>query len=196
MSQINIENIDCINSDSLKKLTLSELKKISHIYGLSSSGNKMTLCKNIQHYINIITIGAKGVYTPKNKNQIKSIDDLINILDIEDLNDLHTLSETDIDFLFDRLNKEEPQLKLDKQLQANPDLKIKLLVDTLANKFCECIHNLNQQNLLKYKTKTIIPQCQRAIFKNNKLKISKFICDPTPTLLPKYGSRVVLTSQP
>jgi len=117
----------------------------------------------------------------------KSLDNISVMLKIQqsvNMKELTTLTDKEIDYLVKRLKiKDQPD---------NIDQKTKAVLDTLAQKLCNCIEKdiRTKENLSK------VAVCVQSIFKNRGLKVSKFSCKKRPVLMPKKGEKIVLKRQP
>lgn len=196
---MNISNINCENPKELKKIELNDLKHICRQYGLNDHGTKISLCSRIQSYLKNIT-GTKDTYLDINNiKKIHSIYDLVAVLKIDDLSEIHDLDEYEVEFLFNEIKKKYPEIEndMDKLIKKYPvkdiergdiDVKMLIITDYLGRMICQCIDKY--QPKLGIKSNDI---CQRSIIKNRDLKISQYKCDSkSATILPKFGSRKVI----
>ena len=197
LNNINtLSNINCLNEDDLDPIKLEDLKYRSQEYGLDQHGTKITLCKNIQSYL-------KAIETPNSENlnktnilMIHNIYDLIRVLKIDDLKELHTLSDDDIDFLWQTAQKEIDNIDLNADLEKirqiyisadELDLKVVILIEVLSRLFCECIASKKKYGKKK------ISMCKKTILNRVNVNASNYICDSNNSvLLPKFGSRDIL----
>lgn len=195
MDNIDLSNIKCNDEEQLDKILLEELKHQSRLYGLDQHGTKITLCKNINSYLNAIKSNESELLNSSNIDMIHSIYDLIRVLKIDDLNELHNLDEDEIDFLWETIKTEE-NIDLDSDLDKIKtvyktsnilDLKIVILIDILSKLFCKCIKSKSKYG----KEKGNI--CRKTILKRRHINSSKYSCDGNNNiLLPKFGSKEVL----
>ena len=100
---MNISAIQCENSKDLNKYSANNLKKICRQYKLNDHGTKITLCNRIKNYLQNIT--GKNYLNIKNITKIHSIYDLVRVLDIDDLSQLHDLDMYEVEFLFNELQQ-------------------------------------------------------------------------------------------
>ena len=195
MDSIDLSKINCNDEEQLDMILLDELKHQSRLYGLDQHGTKITLCKNINSYLNAIKSNESELLTSSNIDMIHSIYDLIRVLKIDDLKELHNLDEDEIDFLWETIKTEE-NIDLDSDLyKILPiyktsnifDLKVVILIESLSKLFCKCIKNKSKYG----KEKGNI--CRKTILKRRHVNSSKYACDENNNiLLPKFGSKEVL----
>jgi hypothetical protein len=197
LNNINsLTNINCLDEEDLDPIKLEELKYLSQEYGLDQHGTKITLCKNIQSYL-------KAIETPNSENlnktnilMIHNIYDLIRVLRIDDLKELHTLSYDDIIFLWETTQNEIDNIDLNADLEKireiyisadELDLKVVILIEVLSKLFCECIASKQKYGKKK------ISICKKTILNRVNVNASNYICDSNNNvLLPKFGSRDIL----
>jgi hypothetical protein len=197
LNNINsLTNINCLDEEDLDPIKLEELKYLSQEYGLDQHGTKITLCKNIQSYL-------KAIETPNSENlnktnilMIHNIYDLIRVLRIDDLKELHTLSYDDIIFLWETTQNEIDNIDLNADLEKireiyisadELDLKVVILIEVLSKLFCECIASKQKYGKKK------ISICKQTILNRVNVNASNYICDSNNNvLLPKFGSRDIL----
>ena len=192
----NYYTINCLKEDELDEIKLDELKHISQEYGLDQHGTKITLCKNIQSYLKAIQTETSQNLDKNNIVMIHNIYDFIRVLDINDLNDIHSLSIDDIDFLWTTIQIELDNLDLNADLDkirsiypsANEiNLKVIIIIDTLSKLFCECITAKSKYGKKK------IGICKKTILNRLNVNVSNYVCDKNNSiLLPKFGNRNIL----
>jgi hypothetical protein len=192
----NLYNINCRNEDELDEIKLEELKHISQDYGLDQHGTKITLCKNIQSYLKAIQTTTSQNLDKNNIVMIHNIYDFIRVLNIDDLKEIHTLSDEDIDFLWTTIQNELSNLDinadLDKIKQLYPlandiDLKVVILIDILSRMFCDCIKSKSKYGKKK------VSICKKTVLNRHNVNVSNFVCDKNNTvLLSKFGDREIL----
>lgn len=197
---MNISSINCKNPDELNPIDLNDLKKKCREYGLNDHGTKITLCRRIQSYLENISGPNDNYLDITNIKKIHSIYDLVSVLKIEDLSEIHDLDEFEVEFLFNEISKEYPDIinELIERIKEYPpidettgdtDVKMLLIIDYLGHMMCNCIKTHKKEF-----RKRAPDVCGRSIFKNRDLKISQYKCDRnSATILPKFGSVKVIS---
>ena len=127
---------------------------------------------------------------------IHNIYDFIRVLDINDLQEIHSLSTDDIDFLWTTIQMELDNLDLNADLDkirssypsANEiDLKVIIIIDTLSKLFCDCIRSKSKYGKKK------VGICKKTILNRLNVNVSNYVCDKNNSiLLPKFGNRNIL----
>jgi len=196
MDITNLYDIDCLQEKQLDPVKLDDLKHISQEYGLDQHGTKITLCKNIQSYLKAIKTTTSQNLDKKNILMIHNIYDLIRVLKVDDLKELHTLSHDDINFLWETVQNEIDEIDVNADLQKirqiytsadEFDLKVVILIEILSNLFCKCIASKSKYG----KKKTGI--CKKTILNRINVNVSNYLCDgDNSILLPKFGNRSIL----
>jgi hypothetical protein len=194
---MNISRIQCDNSEHLNKYSANNLKKICRQYELNDHGTKITLCNRIKNYLKNIT--GKHYLNINNITKIHSIYDLVRILDIDDLSQLHDLDMYEVEFLFNELQQEFPGMdkemkKLIKQYhqkdvkRSDIDVKMLLISHYLGKMICECTKKY--EPIYGTKTGEI---CERTVFRNKNVRVDQYKCDKkSATILPKFGSTKII----
>jgi hypothetical protein len=197
---MNISSINCRNPQELDTFDLNDLKTKCREYGLNDHGTKITLCKRIQSYLENTTYPNDNNLDINNIKKINTIYDLVSVLKIEDLSQIHDLDMFEIEFLFNEISKEYPQIisQMERLVQKYPiidvergdiDVKMLLITDYLGQIMCNCIKT-NKKEFRKRAPDV----CKRSIFRNRNLKISQYKCSKnTATILPKFGEKTVIT---
>jgi len=197
---MNISSIHCKNPEELDTIDLNELKKKCREYGLNDHGTKITLCKRIQIYLENITTSDDIYLDINNIKKINTIYDLVSVLKLKDLSQIHDLDIFEVEFLFNEISKEYPQIldEMKTLIQKYPpinedrgdvDTKMLLITDYLGKIMCNCIKN-NKKEFRKRAPDV----CKRSIFRNRNLKISQYKCSKNKaTILPKFGENKVIT---
>jgi hypothetical protein len=189
-------NIDCLDETQLDDIKLEELKHISQEYGLDQHGTKITLCKNINSYLQAIQAPTSQNLDKNNILMIHNIYDFIRVLNITDLKELHTLSLDDIEFLWETVQKELEHVDLNTDLdnirdmypQSDEiDLKVVILIEVLSKLFCDCLISKRKYGKKK------IGICKKTILNRINVNASNYVCDNSNAiLLPKFGNRTIL----
>jgi hypothetical protein len=192
----NYYNINCLKEEELDEIKLDELKHLSQEYGLDQHGTKITLCQNIQSYLKAIQAPTSQNLDKNNILMIHNIYDFIRVLDINDLQEIHSLSTDDIDFLWTTIQMELANLDLNADLDkirssypsANEiDLKVIIIIDTLSKLFCDCIRSKSKYGKKK------VGICKKTILNRLNVNVSNYVCDKNNSiLLPKFGNRNIL----
>jgi len=190
-------NINCLNEEELDDIKLEYLKHISQEYGLDQHGTKITLCNNIKSYLRAIETPTSQNLDKNNILIIHNIYDFIRVLNINDFKELHTLSEDDIQFLWNTINIEMHDINLSDNLEkikpiyqsANEiDLKVIVLIEVLSNLYCNCIISKSKYGKKK------IAICKKTVLNRYNVNASNYTCDKNNSiLLPKFGNRSILS---
>jgi hypothetical protein len=196
---MNISSINCKNQEELDTFDLNDLKKKCREYGLNDHGTKITLCQRIQSYLQNITASNDNYLDVNNIKKINTIYDLVSVLKLEDLSQIHDLDMFEVEFLFNEISKEYPQI-IDEmttlikkyppidQERGDIDTKMLLITDYLGKIMCDCI----KKNKKEFR-KRAPDVCKRSIFRNRNLKISQYKCSKNKaTILPKFGQNIVI----
>jgi hypothetical protein len=199
---MNISSIHCKNPIELDTFDVNDLKKKCREYGLNDHGTKITLCKRIQSYLENINAPNDNDLNINNIKKINTIYDLVSVLKIQDLSQIHDLDIFDVEFLFNEISKEYPDILTDMDIlikkypvnddeRGDIDVKMLLITDYLGQIMCNCIKN-NKKEFRKRAPDV----CNRSIFRNRNLKISQYKCSKNKaTILPKFGEKLVISYQ-
>ena len=192
----NLYNINCLKEEELDEIKLEELKHLSQEYGLDQHGTKITLCKNIQSYLQAIQAPTSQNLDKNNILMIHNIYDFIRVLNVDNLKEIHTLSNDDIDFLWKTVQIELEHLDLNADLEKirdiyplsdEIDLKAVVLIDILSKLFCDCITSKSKYGKKK------IGICKKTILNRLNVNAPNYVCDKNnKILLPKFGNRSIL----
>ena len=196
---MNINTIQCENPEHLNKYSANNLKKMCRQYELNDHGTKITLCNRIRNYLQNITGKNDTHLNINNITKIHSIYDLVRVLHIDDLSQLHDLDMFEVEFLFNELLQEFPKMdkemkKLIKQHQRKDDergdidVKMLLISHYLGKMICDC--TTKYEPTYGKKTGEI---CERSVFRNRNVRVNQYKCDKKgATILPKFGSTKII----
>ena len=192
----NLYNINCLKEEELDEIKLEELKHLSQEYGLDQHGTKITLCKNIQSYLQAIQAPTSQNLDKNNILMIHNIYDFIRVLNVDNLKEIHILSNDDIDFLWKTVQIELEHLDLNADLEKirdiyplsdEIDLKAVVLIDILSKLFCYCITSKSKYGKKK------IGICKKTILNRLNVNAPNYVCDKNNNiLLSKFGNRSIL----
>ncbi len=155
----------------------------------------------------------------------KTLDDLVEILGVDDVTDLHSLSEEELDYFIStiKLHENKDALadivrdKIEEQQIRNPHakkmLKSRELLNALAGKFCRCIKKIMDKDSTTREgapmTEGIaIAICRKGVIQGRGLAFPRFSCktypDPTdkskyedtPLFLPSKDRKKILAKHP
>lgn len=126
----------------------------------------------------------------------RTIDELMRSLSEEDATALTTLDMKELNALIEILYIHDRTVKLSDSIssRASDSDRVKILLQTLAEKLCRCIKRVSTEDRSKDEA-VAIAICISSIFKRRGIKISSFNCEGDGVLLPKKGSKIVLSKQ-
>jgi hypothetical protein len=190
MDNIDIESMLCFSKNTMKDIKIDDLRSLCYKYGLNKHGTKSELCVRIKSYLTAIS-NSNETLTINNIKNIKNMDDFIKLLSIKNIDEIHNLSATDINFLWINLDKNSLKVLYDNYKSkytnySDIDIKILSLVDFLSKQFCECYNNNTNEDRIN--------QCKNSVLDNKNVRVSKFSCnsDNSGILLPKFGKKLIL----
>lgn len=130
----------------------------------------------------------------------KTLDELVNAMGVEDITDLHTLTEEELDYFISTIMLHENAIRLadiveEKIAEQNirdphalKVLKSREVLDALAGKFCRCIKKVMDRGDSNMTEGIAIAICRKGVIQNRGLTIPRFACKtyPDPTDKTKY----------